>query len=377
MNEISVIIFGDICPQWNKTQQFNTGDYNSVFNDISNVIFDADYVVANLESPATCSENKLEKNSCNLKCGSQDIRILADAGFDAVALANNHILDYGIEGLEDTFKYLEKYSMDCYGAGSVQKASRALFTDINGKRVGFIAFAEHEFNCAMDYGKGANMWDDIDGLKAICEAKSECDYLVVQYHGGIEHYIYPSPMLQKRCRAMAEAGADFITCQHSHCIGTHENWQGSEILYGQGNSLFGYEEGKEQWNQGLIAKVEIGDNLTVSYIPIEAKTDGECLMTDLAAEKLLQTFEVESDKISDSEFIRVEWNKFCKSQKDMYLPMMFARGRIFNKLNRMTNGLLIEKLTKASARMTSMNLIRCDAHREVVETILENEFYGK
>lgn len=65
-----------------------------------------------------------------------------------------------------------------------------------------------------------------------------CDYTIVLYHGGKEHYRFPSPNLQKYCRKFIEKGANIVICQHSHCIGCEENYKNGKIIYGQGNFLF-------------------------------------------------------------------------------------------------------------------------------------------
>lgn len=370
-----IYILGDICPRWGNSRQFNLETGEAVFHEIKPLICSGDLVIANLESPATNCEEKLPKNSMNLKADPADISVLADAGIHGVALANNHILDYGVEGYNNTVKSLEKYGIFYYGAGNRDTCSRPAFREINGLRIGLIAFAEQEFNCAVDYGFGANLWDDFDGISSIREAKKQCDYLIVQYHGGIEGYIYPSPLLQKKCRAMADAGADLITCQHSHCVGTRESWKNSEILYGQGNCVFGYSERDEQWNRGLIIRVQIDKKVKVEYLPVEACPDGEHLMQTEKASGFMDMFRRESAKIGDPDFIRKNWIRFCEKQKSAYLPMLFAHGRILSKMNRMSRGMVVSLLTSNKARRNTMNLIRCDAHKEIVGTILELDYY--
>lgn len=367
-----IYIFGDICPRWGNSREFDTGDKTKVFHDILKEINGADLVLANLECPVTDSEVKLNKNSMNLKSCSEDLILLKSAGISGVSLANNHILDYDVAGFNDTLKNLDDADIFYYG---IQKYPNDVFIkEINDKKVGIIAFAEHEFNCAVDYGVGANCWSDIDGILSIVKAKSKCDYLIVQYHGGIEEYKYPSPQLQKRCRSIAEAGADLILCQHSHCVGTREVWGNTEILYGQGNSIFGYDPKNKMWNDGLLVKVEL-ENGKVTYIPIESRKDGEYLKTREEAELFLQVFFDRSSKILSSEFIKNEWNSFCKKQKHMYFPMLLCWDRYANKLNRILKGILIEKFINPKAKQTLMNLIRCDSHREVIITILEDEYY--
>ena len=379
---VTLLIFGDICPDWGFPALFAEGSPEKVFHDILPAIRAADYAVANLEAPATDADRKLQKNSVNLKARPSDVRLLRDAGFRALALANNHILDYGVEGLRDTVSLLRQNQLSCYGAGSREDAAQPHTAVLSGVRVGFLAFAEHEFNCASDYGAGANLWDDLDGIRAIQRAKEACDYLIVQYHGGIEHYRYPSPLLQKRCRAMVDAGADFVTCQHSHVIGTRESWNGGEILYGQGNAVFGYSERRgDSWNTGLICKLELtpgtnGLESKITYIPIAAESDGEKLAQPPLRDEILASLEQESAKIADEAFIRSSWAAFCKKQALEYLPMQFGWGINMERANRLFKGKLVDLLVKKTSKRNAMNLIRCDAHREVVATILEDEFYG-
>ncbi len=372
---IRIVVLGDICPAWGFPEQFATGEAENVFHDIMPLLQSADIAVANMEAPVTDTNQKLRKNSVNLKAKPTDIAVLKSSGIDGLALANNHILDYGTQGLSDTINSIEQNDMFYYGLSDANNRNSVHISDINGYRIGFLAFAEQEFNCAVDYGCGAALWDDLDSPLIIREAKSKCDYLIVQYHGGIEHYVYPSPYLQKKCRAMADAGADFITCQHSHCIGTHEKWHDSEILYGQGNCIFGFGKTKG-WNEGLIAEITIDAETRVDYIPIKAHSDGEYLATEDGAAEILRAFEENSNNIVDPLFIKTKWDDFCKNHSSEYLPMAFARGRVFSKVNRVTKGKLIKIFTNISSRRNAMNLIRCDAHREVLQTVLENNYYA-
>ena len=378
---VTLLIFGDICPDWGFPELFASGDPEKVFHDILPLIRSADYAVGNLEAPATASDRKLAKNSVNLKARPSDVALLRDAGFRAFSLANNHILDYGTEGLKDTLSLLEQDQLGHYGAGSAEAAAQPHVAVLSGVKVGFLAFAEHEFNCAKDYGAGANLWDDLDGIRAIREAKRSCDYLIVQYHGGIEHYRYPSPVLQKKCRAMIDAGADFVTCQHSHVIGTRERWNGGEILYGQGNAVFGHSEARgAAWNNGLICRLELtpgadGVGSRISYIPITAEPDGEKLAQPPLRDEVLAALERDSEKLADEALIRSGWEAFCKKHAAEYLPMQFGWGLNMMRANRLLKGKLVELFVKKSSRRNAMNLIRCDAHREVVTTLLETEFY--
>src|SRR5699024_1436352 len=110
---------------------------------------------------------------------------------------------------------------------------------------------------------GANPFDPLESFDHIQELKSKCDYVIVLYHGGKERYRYPSPYLQKVCRKFAQKGADLIVCQHSHCIGAYEEFEGSTIIYGQGNFIFNTLN-NEFWNTSLLIKVEITNEIYIN-----------------------------------------------------------------------------------------------------------------
>ena len=122
------------------------------------------------------------------------------------------------------------------------EAKKPCFVQIGGVTIGLMAFAEHEFNLAGKNVAGANGFDSFESFNEIKESKTKCDYLVILFHGGVEYHKYPSPLLQKRCRKMVLSGANLILCQHSHCIGAMETYKEGTIVYGQGNSVFGYKD---------------------------------------------------------------------------------------------------------------------------------------
>lgn len=100
-----ILLFGDICPTKDYRHLF---DSHKIFSeDILSEIKAADYVLGNLECPATESDSAISKTGPNLRAKPADVSMLASFGFDAMSLANNHILDYGVQGIIDTFSTLK------------------------------------------------------------------------------------------------------------------------------------------------------------------------------------------------------------------------------------------------------------------------------
>ncbi len=369
-----IVILGDICPTVDYGWLFQK-PAESLFHGILPMIQSADLAVCNLECPITCSSKKIDKTGPHLRALPEQMRILQEAGIRVFSLANNHILDYGQPGFADTISYLKKNRLDYFGGGeNGESASKAFFYDLGDAKIGFLAFAEHEFNIATKSSAGANLFDPYSSLPQIKNAKQQCDWLVVLYHGGIEYYRYPSPLLQRKCRAMVDAGANLVLCQHSHCIGTREKYNNSEILYGQGNSVFGYKPGCPMWNKGLVVELDIRDrNLSSCYRLIKASSDGIDLIDHDSDVEFMNNFYQESYRINDQDFIAEQWEEYCEQLSAWYLPMLTGKNRIINKLNRISNGVLMKLLVRKKARKCIINLLRCDAHREVLETFLSKQ----
>lgn len=377
---IKVAILGDICPTEDYRKFFDSNNSEKVLGGAIHILREADLAVANLEAPATERNEPILKTGPHLKALPRDLETLQKAGINVFSMANNHILDYGPQGVIDTLEVCKKLGIKTVGGGKNSKAAQEpLLLTIKNKVIGIISFAEAEFNLATLNQAGANRFDYYDSIKDIRNTKKNCDYLIVLYHGGIEHHPYPSPLLQKKCRNMAEFGADLVICQHSHCIGTYEEINGSTILYGQGNSVFGWEEGNEEWNEGLLVEVIIVGEGTpqVRFHLLNANIDGVDLVDERKSVARLNKMAEMSKALEFPEQVNILWEEFSQKKASVYYPMFFGKGRIFNILNRVLNNRLIDVLYSDKNLMMSLNIFRCDAHNEVMQTILKQNFKKK
>lgn len=366
----SVLVFGDICPDNNYRRLF---DKNVPFSDaVVSDIQKTSLVIANLECPATMNNVPIVKTGPNLRAEPCDLKLLSDIGFDLLSLANNHILDYGILAVQETIERAGECGIKTVGAGrNINDSRRPVIMNVESKKVGIISFAEAEFNLATEFAPGANHFDPYTSFDDVRKLKKNSDYVIVLYHGGIEHYKYPSPLLQKKCRKFVMSGADLVLCQHSHCIGTMERITDGTIVYGQGNSVFGYREGNASWNEGWAVEIELETGKLLFRL-LKATPDGVVYASEKEEEERLRQMLEESCCLDDQEQIESLWSSFCQTQAAMDLPMLFGRGRVFNKLNRLIGNRLIKALYSRRKQRITMNLIRCESHHEVLQTILEN-----
>ncbi len=377
-NKVEITICGDICPTDDTKQFFEKNDIDGLLGEVKPILTNTDVLVGNLEFPLTDKCQKAMKTGPILYGNTKYIHFFKALGFTALGLGNNHIKDCAEDGVVSSLNICSDNEIEAVGAGvNESEAKKPLIIERNGIKIGILAFAEHEFNVAYENEAGANLFDVYTDYDQIEDFTKKVDYVIVMYHGGIEHYSYPSPLLQKRCRKMVDKGADYVICQHSHIIGTEEKYNNGAILYGQGNTIYGYRENDPTWNEGLIVKIDlsmIDEKLksTIKYIPIKAIKSGIVLMNESEEDAVSKIMKERQKQIAEKDFIQKSWNIFCESKKTLYLPQVFGQGRIFNKLNRIFNNLPIKIMFTKEQHMITNNLIRCEAHNEVVQTILNN-----
>lgn len=227
----------------------------------------ADYIVMNLETPLTNSESPIRKCGPCLMASPDTIKGLRAINPFFYTLANNHILDQGAKGLQSTVKILNENGIAFAGIGNCLKEARKPYIANVGKySVGIYCCTEHEFSIASESEIGANPYDPLESFDDVRNLRQNCDYLIVLYHGGKEHYRYPSPQIQRVFHKFADCGADLVVAQHTHCIGCKEEYNGSTLVYGQGNFLFDNSD-SEYWQNSLMINVDL-DTRTIEFIPI-------------------------------------------------------------------------------------------------------------
>lgn len=112
MNPFSIIICGDVCPTASNQALFESGDTERLFGNLLPEFLSADYRTVNLECALTNTNNPIFKGGPNLKETPDCINGIAKLGINLVSMSNNHILDYGKEGLRDTLNAVQSKNLD-------------------------------------------------------------------------------------------------------------------------------------------------------------------------------------------------------------------------------------------------------------------------
>lgn len=375
---VKICIGADFVPTKSNKVLFDAGDANQLFGEkLYNLFLQSDLNIFNLEAPITNSECKLEKaGSPNLKIYKEITNVLEKIGPVLLSCANNHILDYGMKGVTDTINELSHASISYVGLGlNKEDAAKCFIKDFGEFRVGIYSCAENEFSIAKKYSGGANGYDPLKTFDDIKKAKTECDYLIVLHHGGRENYRYPSPLLKETCHKMSDSGADIIICQHSHCIGAFEKRGKSIIFYGQGNTLFDYNDLTE-WKTGIIIQISLANgHLSVDAIPIE-KCSETVRISEEKAEKILLEFRNRSKEIESDEIVSARWSEFCQSQKNTLLlrGVLGINSKVLLGMNKLLGGMLLKLFFDKNHKLLLANYLRCESIREAILDVLVDKY---
>jgi len=372
-----ILIGGDIAPTKSNFEFFNNGNSLALVDkSLLSILNKSDFRIFNLETPLSDVISPIEKSGPCLIAPTKTINGIKALGANLLGVANNHIFDQGEQGLFSTIKVLNENHLSYTGISkNLEEASLPYIFTLAGLRIGVYACAEHEFSIAGVTRAGANPFDPLESPDHICTLKAECDYVIVLYHGGREHYRYPSPYLQKVCRKLIGKGADIVVTQHSHCIGCEEKYMGGVIIYGQGNFLFDHSD-NEFWQTGLLIDLEINDrkHAVINYIPLRKNKNSVKLADPDDARIILADFVKRSTEIRDSDFILSEYHKIAMATKKDYLRTCLGKEGetfLFRLTNKLYKGKYLDKLYDREHTLRILNCLRCEAHREIFMKGLE------
>lgn len=369
---ISIIVGGDVYPAGRVQSAFAKGLTYEIFHDLLEDIVTADLSIVNLESPLISKKTPIIKVGPILDSNPQCIEGLSAAKWKVLNLANNHIYDHGANGLRETIQTIEKAGLSFLGAGeNIEEARTPLSKEIAGQRVVIYSMAEREFSVARENSPGANPLDIINFVHAIRQHKQTGAFIVL-IHGGNEFYPYPSPEMVRRCRFMIEMGADAVVCCHAHCALPWEFYKGRPIIYGLGNLIFeGTGMEPDIWYEGYLAKLTLDDGRigfeAIPYFQSKAGI-GARKMDETSRNFFFNGMQEKGGEIKDSARLEERWLEYCRRQKDLYMSELFGYNRIMRKLR----GFLLKTIHSKRSVLQALLMVQCEAHREILTTILND-----
>lgn len=361
---VTMAICGDLVPTRSNAPFFERGEVSSALDErLIFLLMTADARVINLEAPLFDGSAPIKKAGPALSAPTGCTKGLGQLS-PILALANNHILDHGPEGLNSTLGALNAAGIPAFGAGaSLPLASKPYIYIKDGLRIGLIACCEREFSVAGENSPGANPFDPLETPDQVQRLKASCDHVVVLYHGGIECYRYPSPGLRKALRKLVEKGADLVVCQHTHAVGCFEEYEGGTIVYGQGNLLFD-RRSDEFWRTALVVQATFGGGVHVQYLPVVHQGHRALMAKGDEADAILSGFYERSKEILSPGFVEESFGRRAEQALEGALYALSGKDRLLTRVDRRLGGFITRRAFTRRRMVDLIDLAECDALRE-------------
>lgn len=271
----SILFAGDILIANNALNYIRKNGHEYPFAKIKNDITEYDYFVANLETPITSRGIEYTNKLFRFRLNDQQVQALKCLDLSAVTLANNHIMDYGHEGMRDTLAFLEKNGIAYAGAGKDIAAAREPLKIRLGRHECFIlAYCERPpesfFAGPNSHGSARFIIDDVK--TDIAKYKNNRTIVIVSLHWGQERREAPRRDQIESARAIIGAGADMIVGHHPHWAQGIEIYKGKPIIYSLGDFYSGFWNESDRDNIMAAVYFSAGTLKRLEIIPLAGRT---------------------------------------------------------------------------------------------------------
>ena len=250
-------------------------DPTHVLAPITPLLAGADLAMVNLETAITVRGVPVAGKNFHFRSPAVAFAALRAAGVDVVNMANNHALDYGPVGMQDTFDAIKSSKLPVIGLGhNAAEAYRPYRTVIKGQRIAILG--------ALDWLEPALIptWSatetqpgvafSIDRTRLVAAVRAvrpEVDTLVVFLHWGTEQTHCASREQQDLAQTLLGAGADIIVGSHAHRVFGAGRVGASLVAYGLGNFAYWREDG-ESGRSGVLRVTATGREVNAySWVP--------------------------------------------------------------------------------------------------------------
>ena len=237
---------------------------------------------------------------------SRNATALAQAGFDVMSVATNHIKNCGLANCGDrafleTLQNLRQAGVLPVGAGiNLAEALQPVVVTIQGVRFGIVSLGQIEpMAFAGEETPGIAVLND-ENLRASIEvARQVSDVVIAMPHWGPEYSPNPNYYQLHFAQVAVEAGADLVVGNHTHVVQAVQQLAGVQVFYGLGNFVFDQNWSRET-QQGVILKVEFEGDRYLGYELIPTRVDQEgrvSLVDEVEAAEILERIEAASRKL--------------------------------------------------------------------------------
>jgi poly-gamma-glutamate synthesis protein (capsule biosynthesis protein) len=275
-----------------------------------------DVRIINLETAVTVSNDYWKRKSINYRMHPENVLCIKAAKIDCCVIANNHVLDWGYAGLEDTLASFEQVNVKSAGAGrNITEAEASAVLEMNSKgRVLVFAYASPTAGVPRNWAAtntraGVNFLADLSQKTVrrittqVQKMKRERDIVVASIHwGGNWGYDIPDEQRNFAHQLIDEAGVDVIHGHSSHHPKGIEVYEDRPIVYGCGDFLNDYE--------GISGYEEYRDDLVLMYLVTMQPWSGKLVRFEMVPFQI-KRFKLNHVSREDAQWLRNTLNREC------------------------------------------------------------------
>jgi len=241
--EVSILFLGDFM-----IGDSYSGTANKTFQHLKPMFENKNEIIVNLETSITDKKTAINPNKLyTYKINKSVLSDVIKNNITILNLANNHVLDFGVEGLNDTLLNLQSYNLLYFGAGYNETQARlgTIKCYNNSTKIGYLGY--FEYRTSYDYNYHFYAKKNIPGIAElskknlesdISRIKNDADVVIVSLHIGENYKVDISNAHKDFARYAIDAGADAVICHSSHIILPVEIYKGKPIFYSIGNFIF-------------------------------------------------------------------------------------------------------------------------------------------
>jgi len=299
--DVTIMAVGDIMMgRYVRTLMEKENDMERSFElirgDEDRFFYGADVFFGNLEGPIQ-GEGYPSGTSLIFGFNQDTAPLMKKFGFDVFSIANNHILNQGLDGFDSTVQNLQDVGISACGHPTEEIEGAVVYKTFGDKKIAFVCFDDVAHK--LDIDSAVSLIHDVD---------EKVDFTVVSIHWGVEYSHTPNVRKQvDPAHKFVDAGADVIIGHHPHVVQTFEIYNGVPIFYSLGNFIFdqywSYDT-QEQLGVGIM----LGDEATRFYLfPMHSDQSRPYLMNKEEKERFYNRFigwgkydEAMQSQISDS-----------------------------------------------------------------------------
>jgi len=256
----TIIFVGDIMLSRNVERTMEMLGYDYVYKGLGD-LFVADSVIANFEGSIPATHVPTPDFTFKFSVNQKFLPSLLASGVTHLSLANNHSLDYGSEGYQNTRQVLAGYGFEVFGHPSLIATSSIKYIESGDKTVGILALT--------------NLFvkpTEVELSNWVSQMKAQSDVQIAYIHWGEEYELVHNASQETLAHMLVDDGIDLVVGHHPHVVQDVEKYKNAIIFYSLGNFIFD-QYWDDEVRSGLLLKLtNLDSSWEVDLVPVESIT---------------------------------------------------------------------------------------------------------